>query len=290
MTDLRIQKERAQRFLEFHQAPPVLILPNAWDVISAKIYDLEGFKAVGTTSAGIAATLGYPDGQKATLSDMLAVTRRIVQSTNLPVSADIEAGYSDSIEGVVETVQAFLRVGVAGINIEDSTGDPDSPLYETDHQTRRIAAIREAADRADIHLVINARTDAYMLSDADTQTRLAAAIERAQVYRQAGADCVFVPDLEDLDKVGIATLVNEIDSPLNIIAGGSTPSIAELESIGVARVSFGPRPMRMILAALRNVARDIMKTGNFDGLKSEALTYDEVNAMFSYPEDGSRTA
>jgi 2-methylisocitrate lyase-like PEP mutase family enzyme len=274
------QQRLAASFLEMHSGPKILILPNAWDCVSARIFELEGFRAIGTTSAGISASLGFPDGEKMPVGDMLEVTRRIVSRVSLPVSADIEAGYADTIEGVVATVKSAMETGIVGINLEDSTGRADRPLYDLDHQVEKIAAVREMANNQGIHLVINARTDAYMLSKAGTTGRLKAAIERANLYRQAGADCIFVPDLEDLTRKDIQALTGEIDAAVNIIAGANTPPIEELLSLGVARVSLGPRPMRAALATLRRIAAELREKGVYDSMTADALTYSEVNRMF----------
>ncbi len=274
------QQLTAERFLALHQTSAALVLPNAWDVSSMMIFALEGFQAIGTTSAGIAATLGYADGQKMTLEENLSVVKNIVRNTDLPVSADIESGYATSVAGVIRSVQAVLDSGAVGINLEDSTGSAESPLIDTTEQREKIRAIREMSDSRCIHLVINARTDAFMLGSKNS-VRLQSAIDRGNAYREAGADCIFVPDVGDLDKNTIHTLVNEIDAPVNIIAGENTPPIAELENIGVARVSVGPRPMRAVLSLLRKIARELAETGTYELMSESTISYSEVNDWFS---------
>ncbi|UCG33979.1 MAG: isocitrate lyase/phosphoenolpyruvate mutase family protein [Phycisphaerales bacterium] len=274
------QERKAKTFLALHCAPPILVLPNAWDVVSAKIFQLEGFKAVGTTSAGIAATLGYPDGQRMSLRENADVVRRIAERIDLPASADLEAGYATSVDGVAEAAKIMLDAGAVGINLEDSTGDPATPLFETALQVEKIRAIREVASARGVPLVINARTDVCLISKQDAAARLRQVAERAGAYRQAGADCIFVPDVGDFDKPTIAALVREIDAPVNIIAGAHTPSIPELQEIGVARVSVGPRPMRATLGLLRRIARELLGPGTYTSMTAEALTYGEVNQMF----------
>ena len=271
---------KANRFLELHAGPELLVLPNAWDVSSARVFELEDFCAVATTSAGIAATLGYPDGERMSLAENLDVVRRIAASTALPVTADIEAGYAKSVEGVAKAARAVLDAGAVGLNIEDGTDDPSNPLCDRLLQEERISAIREIATAAGIHLVINARTDVYLAEGVAPEGRLRMAIERANAYRSAGADCVFVPDVGDLDKETIAALVREIAAPVNVIAGAKTPPIAELQAIGVARVSFGPRPMRALLSLLREIARELKTTGTYRRMSESTLTYREVNTWF----------
>lgn len=274
------QKDLAEDFLKIHQTPPLFVLANAWDVASARIFELAGFRAIGTTSAGIAATLGFPDGQKITVHETVEVVRRMVRLVRLPISADIEAGYASTVEGVVESARSVLEAGAVGINIEDSTGDSRHPLYDIEFQKEKISGIREMAQSESIHLVINARTDAFMLMKDDDNVRLSRTIERANAYREAGADCIFVPDLEDMTAIAMKTLVGEIDAPINIIAGPKTPPVRELEAIGVRRVSLGPRHHRATFAVLKKIAEEILEKGTFTGLSAEGFSYSDVNRMF----------
>jgi len=269
----------AAAFLAMHQTPPILVLPNAWDVISARIFESEGFQAIATTSAGVAATLGYPDGQRMSLAENLGVVRRIVDGVGVPVSADIEAGYARSPEGVAESVRVTLETGAVGVNIEDGTGMPLTPLFDLPLQIEKIAAARQMAKAQGVHVVINARTDVYLSCEDAPAALFRLAVDRANAYREAGADCVFVPDTGKLDRKTIALLVREIDAPLNIIAGGHTPPILELEELGVARVTVGPRPMRAALAVLRNIARELARSGTYELMTRETLSYADVNRL-----------
>jgi 2-methylisocitrate lyase-like PEP mutase family enzyme len=280
MIELERQKQKADDFLALHHAPTILILPNAWDVVSGKIFEVEGFKAIGTTSAGIAATLGYADGQRMSLAENMEVVQRIVNNTALPVSADIEAGYATSIEGVVKAAHAVLNVGAVGLNLEDSTVDRTTPLFDKALQQDKIKAIREMAVAKGIHLVINARTDIYLVHDESTQS-LRHAIDRGNAYKEAGADCIFVPDVGSLDKKDIAILVKEIDAPINIVAGATIPPISELQDLGVSRVSVGPRPMRAVLSLLRKIAKELMTTGTYKLMTESSISYSEVNQWFN---------
>lgn len=280
MIDTGRQKQKADDFLAMHHAPTILILPNAWDVASGKIFELEGFKAIGTTSAGIAATLGYADGQHMSLAENMEVVRRIINNTSLPVSADIEAGYATSIEGVVKAAHAVLNVGAVGLNLEDGTGDSTTPLFDQALQQDKIKAIREMAVAKGIRLVINARTDVYLVN-GDSKQSLRHAIDRGNAYKGAGADCIFVPDVGGVDKKAIAILVKEIDAPINIVAGATTPPILELQDIGVSRVSVGPRPMRAVLSLLRKIAKELMTTGTYKLMTDSSISYSEVNQWFA---------
>ncbi len=274
------QRRRAEEFLTLHHTPKLLILPNAWDVVSARLYELEGFKAVATTSAGISSTLGYPDGQRIDLEEMIEAIRRIAEQVSVPLSADLEAGYATAPEGVARSAEAALNVGVVGINLEDGTGDWADPLFDQALQAEKIRAVREMASSAGIHLVINARTDVYLVADGTPAEQLRHTIRRCNAYKLAGADCVFVPDMGTLDKGTITRLVKEIDAPINVVAGERMPSLPELEEIGVARVTFGPRPMRAALALIRRMAREWLETGTYTSMTADTLSYAEVNAMF----------
>ena len=274
------QKILAEKFLKLHHDKNILLLPNAWDVVTAKIYENLGFKALGTTSAGIAATLGYPDGQKMSLEENLSVVKRIIEHTNLPVSADIEAGYSDSVEGAVEAAREALEIGAVGINLEDSTGSETKPFFEISEMVYRINAIRNMAEKIGIHLFINIRTDVFMLGKEELPEKLRLTIERAKIYKEAGADCIFIPDIGDFNEHIITGLVKKINAPLNIIAGENIPSAQKLEEIGVARLSFGPRPMRALLALLVKMEKELLERGTYEMMSMDTLSYEEVNNMF----------
>ncbi len=274
------QRQKAEDFLARHKAPPLLVLPNAWDVCSARIFELAGAAAIGTTSAGVSATLGYPDGERMSLEQNLSVVRHIVAGVDVPVSADIEAGYASSPDGVAASARVTWQAGAVGMNVEDGTGEAARPLYDESLQVEKIRAIRELASSEDIPLVINARIDVYLVPDEDPSARFRHAVRRANAYRQAGADCIFLPDFGDLDREMIARLVDEIEAPVNVIAGVNTPPIAELEEIGVARVSVGPRPMRAALALLRRIARELLDQGTYRTMLQDTLSYAEVNQMF----------
>ena len=279
------QQNKAKKFLDLHHSSSILVLPNVWDAASTKIFELENFEAIATTSAGVASVIGYPDGQKMEFSDSLFLLKRIIECTHLPVSIDIEAGYSETVDGIIETVLKVINLGAVGINLEDSTGDcssdPLNALYDINFQCEKISAIREMSEKMGIHLAINARTDVFLESDGNTNEKIKQTVERANFYKDAGADCIFVPDVGDFNKNIITTLVNEIDAPLNVIAGANTPPIPELDEIGVARVSFGPRPMRATFDLIRKIAKEIKNEGTYNQISNSTITYSEVNNWFS---------
>ena len=271
-------QERAQRFLELHRRPHVLILPNVWDAASARIVEAEGFPALATTSAGVANALGYRDGQQIPLDDLLWLVRRIVRVVQVPLSVDFEAGYADEPKQVAENCRRLLDAGGVGINLEDGTGKPERPLVDASHHVEKIRAIREVAAAAEIHLVINARTDVFLDAVGAPETRFDHAVNRLTQYRQAGADCLFVPGVTDLPTV--AKLVQALRAPVNILATVGSPGVAELERAGVARVSLGSGPMRAAMGLLQKIAREIKETGEIRTMVEHAIPYSLSNALF----------
>lgn len=258
-----------------HAGSEVLLLPNAWDVASARIIEDAGFPAVATTSAGVAFSLGYPDGQKIFREEMLAVVARIARAVKVPVTADVEAGYGDRPEDAAQTAAAVIDAGAIGMNLEDAPGDSAS-LVEVPRQVEKIRAVREAASSLHVPLVLNARTDVYLLQVGAPATRYDETVRRLRAYRDAGADCVFVPGLRDAPTIG--RLVADLRCPVNILAGPGSPSVPELRKLGVARVSLGSGPMRATLGTLRRIANEAKTTGTYEIL-AEAPTHSEMNEL-----------
>ncbi|NJK44338.1 MAG: isocitrate lyase/phosphoenolpyruvate mutase family protein [Pleurocapsa sp. SU_196_0] len=231
--------EQATAFRAMHITGAPLILPNAWDAASARVIELEGAPAIATTSAGVAWTQGYGDGQRLSRADMIAAIRTIARTVRVPVTADIESGYgTGSVDDVTETVRAVIEAGAVGINLEDSPGRDGTPLLPAGVHVERIRAARAAAREAGLELFINARTDVYLLQVGDFETRLEETLRRASQYLEAGADGIFVPGVQDAQL--IASLAERIPAPLNVMVGSASPNIAQLRQLGVARVSFGP--------------------------------------------------
>jgi 2-methylisocitrate lyase-like PEP mutase family enzyme len=272
------QSERAAYFRQLHERRP-LVLPNAWDAASARVIELAGAPAIASTSAGVSWTHGRGDGQKLRREEMIQAIRYIAETVAVPVTADIEGGYgSGSTQDVADTVQALVAIGVAGINLEDSPGRDGQVLLEPAAHAERIRAAREAARAAGGDLVINARTDVYLFHVGAPETRFDAAVQRANLYRAAGADCLFVPGVIDADT--IAALVRAIDGPLNIMAMPGAPSTSQLGQLGVARVSVGPVIALAALGATRRAARVLLEEGTY-GKPENILPFGEVNAMFA---------
>ena len=266
------------RFAALHSGDAILLLPNAWDAASARIFEDAGFAAVATSSAGMAYSLGYADGEATPAAEMIAAVARIVRAVDVPVSADIEAGYSADIARLREVVAAVRDTGAVGINLEDwdvTTGAP----FPLEIARARVAAAKESARDA---IFVNARTDLYLHSVGEPSTRLSATLERLQAFVAAGADGVFVPGISDA--VSISALVSAVSAPLNILAGPGTPPLDELQALGVRRVSVGGWPMRRIMTATRALARDLLERRSFEMLRDPAtLSYADANALFTKP-------
>ena len=267
------QKEKAELFLKYHQDKEILVLLNSWDIGSSKIIEACGYKAVATTSMGIAASLGYPDCQIITLSEMIHVISGIVNSVKVPVTVDIEAGYGNNTKEVIESVGKIIATGIVGINIEDSL-ELSPTLIDENEFCERISAIRRLSDSLGFHLVINARTDSFYVSSSSTREKLSESIKRGNKYREAGADCIFVQPV--WEKEIIRTLVKEINAPINIlsnptIGSGMPPSVSELQDLGVARLSLGSTLMKAALALTKKVADELSEKGTYNIL-SDALT------------------
>ncbi len=276
MSDLQNQIDKANAFRAMHHGPQPLLLPNVWDVASARIVEEAGFGAIATTSAGVAFSLGYPDGQRISPEEMLARIARIAKAVKVPVTADVEAGYGDRPEDAARTARAVIEAGAVGMNLEDGTEDPAQPLVDLSRQLEKIGAIREAALKTGVLLVLNARTDVYLLNVGEPGKRYDEALRRLIAFRDAGADCVFVPGLRDVET--IRKIVLDVKCPVNILAGPGSPSVPELQRLGVARVSLGSSPMRATLGCMKRIAEELKSSGTYQSLEG-APSHAEMNRM-----------
>jgi 2-methylisocitrate lyase-like PEP mutase family enzyme len=267
-------KSKAALLAKLHHAPPLLVLPNAWDAASARLFEDAGFPAIATTSAGIAWTRGRADRQKVSRDEMASAVARIVEAVKVPVTADMEAGYGD----VAATVNAVIDAGAVGMNLEDATHHASKPMFTLEEQVDRIKEARRAAEAKGAELVINARTDLFLLAAEPGVELLFEAIQRLNAYREAGADCLFAPGATD--KLRIEALAKAVRGPLNVLAGPGTPSVEELQTLGVARLSLGSTPMRATMGLLRKIATDLREAGTYSALLSDTVPYAEMNALF----------
>jgi 2-methylisocitrate lyase-like PEP mutase family enzyme len=273
---MQTQIAKAADFRQRHRGIGVLVLPNAWDVASARIFEEVGFPAIATTSAGIAFSLGYPDGQRISREEMIARVARIARAVKVPVTADVEWGYGSTAEEIARTTREVIEAGAVGMNLEDTSGNSDQPLLALERVLEKINAVRAAAAATSVPIVLNARTDVYLLEGGDPDADYAEAMRRLVAFRDAGADCVFAPGLKDAATIG--RLVKDVACPLNILAVPGTPSIAELERLGVARVSVGSGFMRATLGTLRGMAEELKSAGTYSGLAG-GIPYKDLNEI-----------
>ncbi len=252
------QAEKAEKFQALHRSDDILVLPNAYDAVSACVIAAEGFEAIATTSGGCAFSVGYCDGENMTRDQMAEIVGRICNAVDIPVSADMEAGYGKEPGAVAATIAATIESGAVGINIEDGSKGGERVLIDFDLSVERIRAARKAIDDSGIPMVLNARTDAFMTGEDDP---VAEATRRANAYLESGADCTFVIGVSDAGRIG--QLANGIDGPLNVLAGASSPSIAELKALGVKRVTFGSGFAKAAMTLVQKGARELKETGTY---------------------------
>ncbi|OXY94839.1 isocitrate lyase/PEP mutase family protein [Streptomyces diastatochromogenes] len=265
----------ALAFRALHVPGRPLVLPNAWDPVSAAVVAEAGAAAVATTSAGLAWALGAADGDRLDRDGALTAVARIVDAVRVPVTADIEGGYAEDAAGVADTIHAVIAAGAVGVNIEDARheagGEALRPVAE---QAERIAAARAAADAAGVPLFINARIDTFLRGAGGEDLTL----ERADAFLAAGADGIFVPGAVDPETVKV--LVAGVDGPLNVMVGPGAPTVAELAACGVARISAGAGLAQAAHALVRRAARELLREGTYGAL-ADGFDYGELNALLT---------
>jgi len=273
---LRSQREKAEEFRKLHHGKKILILPNAWDVPSARMFEEEGFPAVATSSAGLMVSLGYPDGEVIGRTRYMGAVRKMVRVLPVPLSVDAAAGFGRSPAEVAVTAAEIIRAGAIGLNIEDF--DPATKtLFTIRAQVAKLKAIRKVAERMKIPLVINARTDALRYSPGASDAKFREAIKRATSYRDAGADCVYPMGL--VDSKEISAFVEAVRFPVNVMVRKGLPPIKALEDMGVARVSFGPYASYAAMGLLIRISREVQDNGTYGNLVEGAITFDELNNL-----------
>lgn len=275
--DIRALAQKAEQLRKLHSGPRILLLPNAWDVASARVLEELGYPAIATTSAGVAFALGYPDGQHISRLEMLEVVQRIAHAVRVPVTADMEAGYGTTLEDMADTAKELIAAGAVGMNLEDVTGSDESSHVDTALQVEKIRTIRKMSASLGVPLVLNARTDVYLMPIGPAETRFERTVERLRAYREAGADSLFAPGVRDAET--IAKLVKAIPGPLNILVTAGSPFIKELEKMGVARASVGSAAMRATLGLFRRIGKELMETGTYTSLLDGAIPFAEVNRL-----------
>ena len=279
---MRSQKDKAEDFRGLHHGKRILILPNAWDVPSARVFENEGFPAVATSSAGLMVSLGYRDGEVIGRNEFVSAVERIAKVLSVPLSVDIVAGFGKTTEEVVATVKAILRAGGIGINIEDFAHSTKK-LFPAERQVENVKAIRRLGDSVGVPLVINARTDALRFASGDEEAKFDEAVRRAIAYRDAGADCVYPMGLTEA--VSIKRFVKELDFPINVMVRKGLPAVNELERLGVARVSFGPSASYAAMGLLKRACKEALEKGTYENLVEGAIAFDELNSLATRRQD-----
>ena len=274
---MKSQGEKAEEFRSLHKSGRILVLPNAWDVPSARVFEDAGFPAIATSSAALAVTLGYPDGERISKDELFLAVKKIADSLTVPLSVDIESGFGRTESQLTDTVRRVVAAGGVGINIEDISNFESKTLFAVETQVDRVRTVRRVSDSLGIPLVINARTDAYRYAVGDGPAGLEEAIRRTKAYSEAGADCLYPMGLAERD--GITTFVQAANKPVNIMARKGVPSISELERIGVRRLSLGPGSMYATMGLLRKIAQELKQNGTYESMLAGAITYGELNAL-----------
>jgi len=271
------QAKKAEHLKKLHHGPEILVFPNAWDVISARMVEDVGFPAVATTSSGVAAALGYPDGQRIPRREMLDMVGRIARAVSVPVTADLEAGYGKTPAELAQMAREAVEAGAVGLNLEDVTGDDERSLVDLPLQLEKIGAVKEASASAGVPLVINARTDIFLMPVGPAETRFERTVERLRAYAKAGAECVFAPGVRDAETIG--KLVRAIGAPLNILLQPGGAPLAELQRLGVARASIGSGAARVALGAAKRMCEGLLAHEDHTKLLEGAISWDEVNRL-----------
>ncbi|MDB5976507.1 MAG: hypothetical protein JWR07_3267 [Nevskia sp.] len=265
-------KDPVQVFRQLHHNSQPLILANVWDAASARIVESLGAPAVATTSAGVAWSLGYADGNKMPAEQLVRLAHSIVRVIRIPLSVDIEAGYSSDPLAVGDVVKSLLAAGVAGINIEDGRDAPEL-------LAAKIRRVRQVADHAGVNLFINARTDVYLQQLVPEAERIGETVARAKQYKAAGADGLFVPGAAGVDTA--AAIATRIDLPLNLMAWPGNPPAAELAKAGVKRISAGSGISQVVWAQVEKMARDFLETGHSEPLSEGLMPYGKLQGLFA---------
>jgi len=273
------QRAKAEAFRAMHDRSRILVLPNAWDAMSARVIEETGARAIGTTSAGVAFSVGYPDGEAIPRDEMIAAIARIARVVTIPVSADIESGFANDTRELAETIRRAIDAGAVGINLEDQVHDGTRRLYDLEIAVERVRAAREAAEATGVPLVINARTDVYLAGVGEPETRFEHAVRRANAYRKAGADCLFVPAVGS--RADIERLVPALEGPLNLISIPSLPTIPELERLGVARVSVGGRLTLGAMSGLKKSVTELLTNGTYEPTLEGTIGYPDANRLMA---------
>ena len=273
---MKSQAEKAEEFRSLHMRGTPLILPNAWDVASARLFEDAGFQAVATSSAGLMVSLGYPDGEEMPRDEFVAAVGRIARVLEVPLSADAVAGFGESPKDAAESVAALIAAGAVGINIEDFQ-HATKKLAPLEAQVAKLEALMSLKESMRVPFVINARTDAYRFAPGGEVERLREAVARGKAYRDIGADCVYPMGLTDAKS--IAAFVDAVQCPVNVMVRKGLPPVPELKRLGVARISFGPSASYAAMGMLKRASKEVLEKGTYETLVEGAIGFDELNSL-----------
>lgn len=272
---LEAANAKSRKLRNLVRAPDILVMPGAYDVLSALLFQQLGFEAIQCTSGGIAAALGYPDGEVISRDLFIQVTASFAAAVSVPVNADGEKGYGDE-EGVKETVRSLVGAGVAGMNLEDSLAKSRGGLVELSQQLRKIKSVMDTKRELGSEFFLNARVDSFHVITDDPKRALDEAVRRGNAYAEAGGDCIFYLNLHSAAIIG--TVAKEVKAPISILAGPQSPSVSELQDLGVARVSYGSGFMKAAISGTKRLAQEILEKGTCSLLK-DGMQTPEINAL-----------
>lgn len=281
---LEAANKKSRRLRELVRGPEILVMPGAYDVLSALLFQHLGFAAIQCTSGGIATALGYPDGEIMSRDLFIQVTASFAAAVTVPVNADGEKGYGDE-EGVKETIRSLIAASVAGMNIEDSVAKSRGGLVELPQQIQKIKSIVDTKRELGSEFFLNARVDAFHVITGDPKRALEEAIRRGNAYADAGGDCIFYLNLHAAETIG--TVVKEVKAPVSILAGPQSPSVSELQDLGVARVSYGSGFAKAAISGAKRLAQEILEKGTCSLLK-DGMQTPEINALVTHQQQQNR--
>ena len=274
---LATTNEKSRKLRELVRAPEIVIMPGAYNVLSARLFEQMGFKAIQGTSGGIAAALGYPDGEVMSRDVFIELSGNFAAAVSVPFNADAERGYGDEA-AVRDTVRALVARGVAGMNLEDGAAKGRGGLVELSQQLRKIAAVMQTKRDLGSEFFLNARVDAFHVITDDPKQALDEAIRRGNAYAEAGGDCIFYLNLHSSET--IKRVAKEVGAPISILAGLQSPSVKELQDLGVARVSYGSGFMKAAITGAKRLAQEIQQNGTVTALKDGVQT-PEIAALIA---------
>jgi 2-methylisocitrate lyase-like PEP mutase family enzyme len=273
------QSEKENQLHQLHHNNELLILPNIWNPLGAKLLEEIGYKAVATASASIAYANGYQDGENISFDELIFILKRIVKSVNIPVTADVESGYAPNNSLLKENIKRLINTGIAGINFEDSRHD-EQKLFSKEEQSEKINIIKKTASENGSNLFINARTDVFIKqNDLSKEEKLAEAIERGKAYKNAGADCFYPIFLKE--KEGIETIMKEVLLPVNILMVPGIPDFSALKEMGVARISLGPGFLKFAINSMKNIAEKLLKYEGMEEITGNLVNTDYLKNLIS---------